>query len=281
MANKLMDKLRMESNEDRSGMGDSAVRTVNALGSIGFGFTIGGTMMSWLPVPIIFQQILGAVFVAIIFDFALMFWEARTELQSGSTKQNKISKEAVTVSLAASTIASVAFVLLQLLPFMFQGAENAVRLTNIQFNVRMILSLATAGVMAYQFVRNTNWLSENPIKQRDRLKAESYSGLSDQMVEIESDILEKVPNVMREKTQAHINDVVESIAKEKSDEIIRRMGYGQFVDGQNAGPSNADLMKIIQNLQNDIKLGNGSGSNRNLVDMYLNGAPHQNGVTGD
>ncbi len=271
MTNKLMDKLRMESNEDRSGMGDAAVRTVNALGSIGFGFTIGGVMMSWLPVPPIFQQVMGAVFVAIIFDFALMFWEARTELQSGSTKQNKISKEAVTVSLGASTVASVAFVLLQLLPFIFQGPENAARLASIQFNVRMILSFATAGVMAYQFVRNTNWLSENPDKQRDRLKAESYSGLSDQMVEIESDILGKVPNVMREKTQAHINDVVEEIAKEKSDEIIRRMGYGQFVDGRANGPSNAELLAQIKRLQDEIKAGNGP----HLMDIWdqRNGTP--------
>jgi hypothetical protein len=272
VTNKLIDKLRMESNEDRSGVGDSAVRIVNALGSIGFGFTIGGTMMSWLPVPTIFQQVLGAVFVAIIFDFALMFWEARTELQSGSTKQNKISKEAVTISLGASTIASVAFMLLQMLPFIFQGPENASRLSGIEFNVRMILSFATAGVMAYQFVRNTNWLSQNPDKQRDRQKAESYSTLSDQMVEIEGDILEKVPNVMREKTQAHINNVVEEIAKEKSDEIIRRMGYGQFVDGQNTGPSNADLLALIKQLQGDLNTG--KEPRVNILDMWK---PSQNG----
>ena len=270
---KLFDKLRLESNEDKSSMGDSVARIANASGSFGFGWTIGPLLFSWLPFPVIWASILGAFYTVGIFDFMLAVWESRGEIQSGSKKQNKISKQGATVSLGASTVATAAFLMLNLLPFIFQGGQ----LENMLFNTRLVLGSAVVIVTAYQVVTNTLWLRENPARQRDRNKAESYSSLSDEMVEIESDILGKVPAVLRQKTQGYINKIVDGIAREKADEIIRTMGYGELVDGQAQGPTNADLLAKIAGLEAQLKAGNDSAEPQ-LVDLYLNGESRRNGA---
>ena len=159
--------------------------------------------------------------------------------------------------------------MLNLLPFVFANE----RLDGLLFNVRLILGVAVVAVTAYQVITNTLWLRENPARQRDRNKAEAYSALSDEMVEIESGILDKVPAVLRQKTQAHIDAIVEGIAKEKADSIIRDMGYGALVDGQNNGPSNADLLNTIRALQTEISLlkrGNGLTADQ-PIKIYTNG----------
>jgi hypothetical protein len=278
MANKILDKLRLESNDDRSNLGDQLIRAVNALGSIGFGFTIGAVAMSWIPLPAIWQELFGALLVGIVFDFMLVVWESRTELQNGSNRQTKISKNAVTVSLWASTVASVAFLILQVLPFIFQNPADGQYLADLSFNVRLILSLATGGVMAFQFVQNSNWLREKPQRQRDRNKAEAYSTLSDEMTNIESEILDEIPDEMRRETQAYVKDIVSGMAKKKAAEIVREMGYGELVDGAKKGPTNADLQAMITQLQAEIKLGNGSAAGPNLVDLWTPElAPNGNG----
>lgn len=268
MANKILERMRLESNDDRSNLGDQLIRAVNALGSIGFGFTIGAVAMSWIPLPSIWQQLAGALLVGIVFDFMLIVWESRTELQNGSNRQNKISKNAVTVSLWASTVASVAFLILQVLPFIFQDPADAQYLSELSFNVRLILSLATGGVMAFQFVQNSNWLREKPQRQRDRNKAESYSKLEDEMTQIESDILEDVPSELRRETQIYVKDIVMGIAKKNAHGIIRSMGYGELVDGQNQGPTNSDLEAMIKQLQAQLTMGNGTRPDADLFSLW-------------
>lgn len=196
------------------------MRIINAALTFAFGYTFGGDFF-----PTGHEQLSagigGAAFTA-IYDYGAYGWDAMGKRAGLSTRQLNVSLQMSKASMYASTLLSVAFLML---------TTSLVDLSSIHDTIGLVAVIGTGVLLAAHFVKIFTYYRAAPEEVEAKRQAVLRGNLTAFYAAQRTNIADRLQAKVQQRMLANLDDFAEREAEREWDKFVTEMGYSGAAAG--------------------------------------------------